>query len=78
MKKVQSLVVWICKKFTSEQITNLMEELSLVLEDKYSDLKPKDAFKEKHPKYRDFSADPLAPLDYSKFERSKKNVTSKK
>lgn len=78
MKKVQSLVVWICKKFTSEQIINLMEELTLVLEDKYSDLKPKDAFKEKHPKYRDFSADPLAPLDYSKFDRPKKNFISKK
>lgn len=71
-------MVWICKKFTSEQIINLMEELALVLEDKYSDLKPKDTFKEKHPKYSDFSVDPLAPLDYSKFERSKKKFTTKK
>lgn len=73
MKKVQNLVVWICKKFTGEQIINLIEELTLVLEDKYSDLKPKDAFREKHPNYRDFGTDPLAPLDYSKFERPKKN-----
>lgn len=78
MKKVQRFVVWVCKKFNREQIINIVDELVLVLADKNPDLKPKDEFKEKHPKYRDFGTDPLAPLDYSKFERPKKNFTSKK
>ncbi len=73
MKKVQSFVIWICKKFNREQILNIVEELVLVLADKNPDLKPRDDFKEKHPQYRDFGTDPLAPLDYSKFDRSKKN-----
>jgi hypothetical protein len=46
--------------------------LVLVLADKHPDLKPKDAFKEKHPNYRDFGTDPLAPLDYDKFRHPKK------
>ncbi len=72
MKKVHYFIVWICKKFNREQILNIVEELLLILADKNPDLKPKDDFKEKHPNDRDFSADPMTPLDYSKFTRKKK------
>ncbi len=44
----------------------------MVLEDKNPDLKPKDEFKEKHPNYRDFSTDPLAPLDAAEVVKPKK------
>ena len=72
MKKVQRFVIWICKHFNREQIINIVDELIKVLEDKNPDLKPKDAFKEKHPKYRDFRTDPLAPLDAADIVKPKK------
>lgn len=74
MKKVQRFVVWICKHFNRDQIINLVEELVYILADKNSDIKPKDDFKAQHPNYRDFSTDPLPPLDYAKFNRPKKKV----
>jgi len=43
-----------------------------VLDDKNPDLKPKDDFKDKHPNYRKFSADPLAPLDTADIVKPKK------
>ena len=77
MTKIQSFVIWVCKKFDREQILDIIDELVTVLADKYHNVKPQDEFKEKHPNYREFSTDPLAPLEYSKFERSKKNFVSK-
>ena len=60
MIKIQRLI---CKHYNREQIISIVEELINVLEDKNPDLKPKDHLKEKHPRYRDFKVDPLAPLD---------------
>jgi len=67
-------VVWVCKHFNREQIINIIEELILVLTDKNPDIKLKDDFKDKHPNYRDFIVDPLAPLDNSKLARPKKKL----
>ena len=72
MKKVQRFVVWICKHFNREQILNIVDELTKVLNDKYSDFQPKDEFKDKHPNYRKFSTDPLAPLDSADIVKPKK------
>jgi hypothetical protein len=72
MKKVQRFVVWICKHFNHEQINAIVDELILVLNDKNPDLKPKDDFKDKHPNYRKFSSDPLAPLDAADIVKPKK------
>ena len=72
MKKVQRFVVWICKHFNREQILNIVDELTKVLNDKYSDLQPKDEFKDKHPNYRNFSVDPLAPLNAADIVKPKK------
>ena len=72
MKKVQRFVIWICKKFNREQIQHIVDELINVLEDKNPELKPRDHFREKHPKYRDFSADPSAPLDAAQVVTPKK------
>jgi len=72
MKKVQRFVIWICNKFNREQIQHIVDELINVLEDKNPELKPRDHFREKHPKYRDFSADPSAPLDAAKVVTPKK------
>jgi hypothetical protein len=43
-----------------------------VLNDKNPDLKPRDDFKDKHPNYRKFSADPLAPLNAADIVKPKK------
>ncbi len=73
LKKIQRFVVWLCKHFNREQIVNIVEELVLILADGNPDIKPRDDFKQKHPNYRDFGTDPLAPLDYDKFHHPKKN-----
>ncbi len=53
-------------------ILNIVDELIQVLNDKNPDLKPKDEFKDKHPNYRKFSADPLAPLNAADIVKPKK------
>jgi hypothetical protein len=72
LNKIQRFVVWICKHFNREQILNIVDELTKVLHDKNPELQPKDDFKDKHPNYRDFSADPLAPLDSAEIIKPKK------
>ena len=63
MKKIMRFVVWICKQFNREEILEIVDELVKVLNDQNPDLTPRDDFKKKHPNYRDFSTDPLAPID---------------
>ena len=72
MNKIQRLIVWICKHFNREQILNIVDELVKVVHDKNPELQPKDDFKDKHPKYSNFSADPLAPLDSAEIVKPKK------
>ena len=72
LNKIQRLIVWICKHYNREQILNLVDELVNILHDKNPELQPRDEFKDKHPKYRDFSADPLAPLDSAEIVKPKK------
>ncbi len=72
MRKIERSVVWLCKHFNREQILHLNDELIKILENKNPELQPRDEFKEKHPNYRDFSADPLAPLDAARIVNPKK------
>lgn len=44
------------------EIEQIISELLDVLQNRNPEVKPKDDFQEKHPNYRDFSVDPLAPL----------------
>ncbi len=62
MKKASRFVIWICSKFTRQQIELIVQELSDILKNRNPEVKPKDAFKEDHPNYRDFSVDPNPPL----------------
>ncbi|MBM4331328.1 MAG: hypothetical protein FJ117_08920 [Deltaproteobacteria bacterium] len=62
MSKIARFVIWICSKFTKNEIQQIIAGLLEVLEDRNPEVKPKDDFKEKHPHYRNFSVDPLAPL----------------
>ena len=72
MDQISRFVVWICSKFNREQIEKIVSDLTVVLE-KQSTLpsKPKDAFKEQHPRYRDFSVDPNPPLTESAKKKNK-------
>src|SRR5512135_1956289 len=62
MSHIARFVIWICSKFTKNEIEQIVAGLVEVLEDRNPEVKPKDDFKEKHPNYRKFSVDPLAPL----------------
>ncbi len=61
MDKISRFVVWICSKFTKEQIEKIVLQLTEILQNKNPEIKPKDDFKEKHPNYRDYSVDPNPP-----------------
>lgn len=62
MKKTARFVIWICSKFTREEIEQIIQGLLDVLANRNPDVKPKDDFKEKHPNYRNFFVDPNPPL----------------
>jgi len=55
MSKIARFVIWICSKFTKNEIQQIIAGLLDVLEDRNPEVKPKDDFKEKHPNYRNFS-----------------------
>lgn len=62
MDKISRFVIWICSKFTKEQIEKIILQLTEIIQNKNPEIKPKDDFKEKHPNYRDYSVDPNPPL----------------
>ena len=62
MKKTARFVIWICSKFTREEIEEIIQGLLDVLANRNPEVKPKDDFKEKHPHYRSFFVDPNPPL----------------
>ncbi len=71
MKKTARFVLWICSKFTREEIEQIIQGLLDVLANRNPDVKPKDDFKEKHPNYRNFFVDPNPPLKSSPEETPK-------
>ena len=62
MNKISRFVIWICSKFTREEIEIIIIQLTDILSNRDPEIKPKDDFKQKHPNYRNFYVDPLAPL----------------
>ncbi len=63
MDQISRFVVWICSRFNREQIEKIIKELSDVLRSRQEfPTRPKDAFKEQHPNYREFTVDPTPPL----------------
>lgn len=62
MTKIARFIIWICSKFTKNEIEQIIKGLADVLQDRNPEAKPKDDFKEKHPLYRDFFVDPKPPL----------------
>ncbi len=62
MKKTARFVIWICSKFTREEIEEIIQGLLDILANRNPLIKPKDDFKEKHPNYRNFFIDANPPL----------------
>ena len=65
MHRIARFIIWICSKFTRSEIEQIINGLVDVLQNRNPEVKPKDDFQEKHPNYRNFSVDPLAPLTES-------------
>lgn len=62
MKRLSRFVIWICSRFTKEQIEFIVKELTDILQNRNPSIKPKDDFQEKHPNYRKFVVDSTPPL----------------
>ena len=62
MKKTERFAIWICSKFTRDEIEQIIQHLQDILANRNPEVKPKDDFKEKHPNYRNFFVDPEPPL----------------
>jgi len=71
MNKIIRFVIWICKRFEREEILEIIDELLKILDGKYPEIMIKDDFKKNHPNYRNFSVDPLAPLDATQIIKPK-------
>jgi len=59
---LSKLIIWICKRFTRDQIEKIIAGLVTILKDPNAEFQPKDTFKENHPNYRKFEVDPKAPF----------------
>jgi hypothetical protein len=79
MLRISSIVIWICSKFDRTQLEYIVSGLLDVLYDPTCEIKPKDAFKEEHPHYREFDVDPNPPLreqpQKKKRKKRKTNIT---
>ena len=62
MDRISRFVVWICSKFTRDQIERIVKDLNEILDNRNPEVKPKDDFKDNHPNYRKFFVDPNPPL----------------
>lgn len=63
MDQISRFTVWICSRFTREQIEKIIKELTDILKNRHEfPSKPKDAFKEQHPNYREYVVDSAPPL----------------
>jgi hypothetical protein len=63
INRISRFVIWLCSKFSRQELELLIKELSNVLAHRDPAVKLKDDFKEKHPNYRNFFADPKPPLN---------------
>ena len=59
--RVSRFVLWICRHFTKSQIELIIKELGDILANRNPAVKPKDDFREKHPHWRRYHADPTPP-----------------
>jgi hypothetical protein len=61
VSRVSRFVLWICRHFTKSQIELIIKELDDILANRNPEVKPKDDFREKHPHFHCYHADPTPP-----------------
>ena len=72
MDQISRFVIWLCSKFSREQLELIVKELLDILQGrKEFPVNPRDAFREKHPNYRNFHVDPNAPLTQPSKKKNK-------
>jgi transposase-like protein len=69
MGSIARLVVWLCRKFTRQDLQELVQQLQEILAGRQLEPQPRDDFRQQHPHYRDFYVDPLAPLTQAPLAR---------
>ena len=74
MSKITKFVVWICSKFSRQQVELIAAELTHVLKDANSRFGPRDEFKEEHPNYRNFAPDQTEPLTEPPKKKLKRTI----
>jgi transposase-like protein len=62
VNKITRFVLWLCRKFTRQELEQIITELQDILSQRDPEVKPRDDFRQQHPHYREFHVDPLAPL----------------
>jgi len=62
MGSIPRLVLWLCRKFTRQDLQELVQQLQEILAGRQPEPQPRDDFRQQHPHYRDFYADAQAPL----------------
>ena len=62
MSKITRFVLWLCKKFSRQELEQIIRQLEQILSEREPEIPPRDDFRQQHPHYRDFYVDPLAPL----------------
>lgn len=73
MDQISRFIVWLCSKFSREQLEFIAKELTDMLQGrKEFPVNLKDAFREKHPNYRNFHVDSTPPLTEPAKKKSKR------
>ena len=62
MGNIPRFVLWLCRKFSRQDLQALVQQLQAILADPQAEPQPRDDFRQQHPHYRDFSVDPQPPL----------------
>jgi hypothetical protein len=75
ISKISRFVVWICSKFSRQEIEKIISELSTILKNPNSKFGPRDEFRETHPNYRNFEPDPTEPRTEPPVKKKRKRTT---
>jgi hypothetical protein len=65
LSKITRFVLWLCKKFSRQELEQILGQLEQILSERGPEIAPRDDFRQQHPHYRDFYVDPQAPLTQS-------------
>jgi len=62
IRAITNFVRWLCRKLNRDQLLIAAAIILEVVNDERQDIRPRDDFRDKHPRYRKFTVDPEPPL----------------